>query len=180
MKTVYDIARDAGLSTSPSYYSGRGATTSDLNGMHLDKIYESIRFHIGQPAATQFAIMVAEIPVLSATDFLLTLFRLAGNDWVWSKDFLPQTNGISIDSQGSAFGTIMSVWSKDFLPQTNGISIDSQGSAFGTIMSVFGGNRHDQTSTIRSSFLYNHKKEIPKASMPQPKNDGWPDSYFGY
>ena len=153
MKTVYDIARDAGLSTSPSYYSGRGATTSDLNGMHLDKIYESIRFHIGQPAATQFAIMVAEIPVLSATDFLLTLFRLAGNDWVWSKDFLPQTNGISIDSQGSAFGTIMS---------------------------VFGGNRHDQTSTIRSSFLYNHKKEIPKASMPQPKNDGWPDSYFGY
>jgi len=153
MKTVYDFARDAGLSTSPSYYSGRGATTSDLNGMHLDRIYESIRFYIGQPAATQFAIMVAETPVLSATDFLLNLFTLARNEWVWDSRFISKADGINIDSEGSAFGTVMS---------------------------VFGGPRRDQTDSIRSSFLHQHSKEIPATSMPKPKNNGWPDSYFGY
>jgi hypothetical protein len=48
----------------------------DLSGQQLQKIYDSIKVHYGNEAAKNFVVMVADVPVMSATDFLLALYRL--------------------------------------------------------------------------------------------------------
>jgi len=75
------IVRDAGISTRPEFYSGRGATICDLGSYHLQKIYIGIEKNFGKQAGKEFVQMVADIPKLSATDFLLNLYNLEANGW---------------------------------------------------------------------------------------------------
>lgn len=131
------IVSRAGMSSRPEYYSGRGATASDLNGDKLEQIYSFIKNEYGKEAAQNYVQMVADIPVLSATDFLLSLYRLEGYDWKWDKKLLGNEQGVYAADEGSAFGTLIS-----------GLS---------------GMNRRDETEHIRGRFLEMHgiKAEKP-------------------
>jgi hypothetical protein len=97
----------AGLGVRPEFYSGRGAKRGDLPTESLERIYEAIQIHKGKHAAKQFAQMVADIPSLSATDFLINLERLHNADFVWRKEMLANTRGVYATSFGSALGTVM-------------------------------------------------------------------------
>ncbi len=130
------------MSTRPSFYSGRGATTSDLSSAKLERIYQAIENNVGQKAAKAFARMVRDIPVLSATDFLLSLERLVAAGWRWEKDMLGQENGL---------------YAEDF------------GTALCTVASVLGGSRdRDETVAIRYDFLLRHDLKEPR--MPKGTN----------
>ena len=125
------IVVKAGMSDRPGFYSGRGATTTDLNDMILEKIYQEIKKEHGEDSAKQFTQMVADIPKLSATDFLLSLYRLEMNDWNWSKELLGEEKGIYPEDEGSALGTIFSALS--------------------------GSGNVDETDYIRTAFLERHE-----------------------
>lgn len=104
-----EIVMQCGMISDPGFYSGRGATLSDLNGEILTKIYQSITSTYGTKAARNFVAMIDETPVLSATDFLLNLYKLEANEWKWDVKLLSEEKGIFPTSEGSAFGTICSV-----------------------------------------------------------------------
>lgn len=125
---AHEIVVKAGMSSRPEYYSGRGATIVDLNDRHLQKIAELIEEHHGKDAKKNFVRMVADIPKLTATDFLLNLYLLESVNWDWLKC-------------GSAYNT-------------NGIYATDEATGMGTIMSVLSGmGEVDQTNWIREDFL---------------------------
>lgn len=132
-----DLCRNAGMCPSPSYYSGRGATMSDLDSNILEKMYQLIETHVGKDNADQFVRMVASIKVLSATDFLITLEGFVAQDFTWTNE-----------SRTS---------------DKNGVYADNFGSALATVAEVFGnrGQRRDDTMTIRSVFLAQHRDAVP-------------------
>lgn len=101
-----------GMSTRPEFYSGRGAISSDLNGRSLEVIYAAIEKNVNKAAADEYAKMVRDIPVLSATDFLITLAHFEANNWVWDEK-LANKGGTAISDIGSLFGTMMSDSSRD-------------------------------------------------------------------
>jgi hypothetical protein len=80
--------------------------------------------------------MVADVPKLSATDFLLTLYRLDGQDWKWDKKMLGKEKGIYATDEATGFATIMGV--------------------------IFGDNSVDETSYIRREFLRRHEIKAPQ------------------
>jgi hypothetical protein len=124
------------MSSRPEFFSGRGATLSDLNDRILENLYRRIlgNHELGEKAAQAFVDMVADIPVLSATDFLITLSALEGNGWVWEKCLLGNQKGIYAGDVGSGLGTILS---------------------------VAGGSRErNETPAIRNEFLRRHGKKI--------------------
>ncbi|MDO8656829.1 MAG: hypothetical protein Q7K45_06330, partial [Nanoarchaeota archaeon] len=88
-----EIVESAGISAHPEFYSGRGATTTDLNDRKLEQVYQGIQREYGEKAAQSFAQMVAGIPKLSATDFLLTLYALEGRGWKWDRKILGNEKG---------------------------------------------------------------------------------------
>lgn len=127
------IVRKAGMRDSPGYYSGRGAILSDLNPNILGKVYEGVQREYGRDAAKQFVKMVEAIPNLSATDFLLSFYRLEGNGWKMDERVLGNEKGIFPEDECSALGTVLSVMS--------------------------GMSEKDETSSIREEFL---RKYSPK------------------
>jgi hypothetical protein len=131
---------NANMSDRPGYYSGRGANASDLNSKMLESIYKSIEDGVSKEAAEAFVQMVEDIPVLSATDFLITLSRFEGNKFVWDKSLLSQQKGVYISDASSSVGL---------------------GEAFGTVMSAMGGPQKDSTASIRRDFLWNHGRRTP-------------------
>ena len=141
MKTYKPNARTivqdiAGMSARPGFYSGRGAMVCDLSGQQLQKIYDAINTHYGVDAAKNFVMMVADIKVLSATDFLLALYRLESLDWKWPGPNTKDGNGIYYDNEAEAHGTVMSV--------------------------LYDLSDRDETASIRTNFLHNHKAELPE------------------
>ncbi len=112
------IVMKIGMSARPEFYSGRGAIIDDLTGPKLERIYGHIKHEHGGEAAQNFVQMVADIPVLSATDFLLSLYRLEENDWKYDQKLLSGQKGIDIGpdygdgNRGAiALGTVMTVLS---------------------------------------------------------------------
>jgi hypothetical protein len=137
------IVMEANMSARPEFYSGRGAISDDLNSKILEEVYQGVQREHGEKAAKQFAQMVADIPNLSATDFLLTLYRLESHNWKWNKKMLGIEKGIDV---GPDYG-------------------DGGREAIGmvTIGNVLGGMLdRDETSYIRGEFLRRHKIEDPK------------------
>ncbi len=125
------------MSARPQFYSGRGAITSDLNDQILEKVYQGIQQGYGNEAAQAFAQMVGDIPKLSATDFLLTLYTLERRGWKWDKKLSGNEKGIYVD--GANDGEKMAI-------------------GFATIGGVmFGDNSRDETDYIRREFLKRHK-----------------------
>ncbi len=130
-----------GMSARPEFYSGRGAINSDLNDKILEKIYQGIKGEYGDWAAGQFVQMVADIPKLSATDFLLNLYKLEGYGWKWSKRQSGGENGIYIDGP------------TDEAKRAVG---------FATILGALSGDSsRDETGVIRNEFLRRHGIQIP-------------------
>ncbi len=125
-----------GMSTRPDAFSGRGATTTDLNFRRLEVIYQSVLQNKGEKAAMAYAQMVADIPRLTATDFLITLAALESNNWVWDKRLLGSQNGLYAGDAESAFGTVACV--------------------------LGGMSEVDQTYWIRRDFLAEHKIKVAK------------------
>jgi len=138
------IVMQAGMSARPGFYSGRGAISSDLNDKILEKVHQGILHAHGEQAAAQFVGMVADIPKLSATDFLLTLYRLEGNGWQWDKRLVGGEKGIYPDGVGSAWGTIASI--------------------------LGGMDERDETNYIRGEFLRRHgvKQKTPERDNFNP------------
>jgi len=142
----------AGMSVRPEHYSGRGATTSDLTSERLENLHVRIVKHRGEAAGKAFIAMVQAIPVLSATDFLLALYRLenATPSWTWSPAIVGKENGLY--AGGASDG-------------------EAHLSALGTVASALGRNGRDETEQIRSAFLSQHG--IASAFY----RDGYPISY---
>ena len=100
------IVRNARMAGHPEHYSGRGATSEDLNGQRLEGIYWAVRHHYGEDAGKAFVQMVEDTPVLSATDFLLNLYRLEENDWKWDRRLVGKEKGVYVTDEGSCFATL--------------------------------------------------------------------------
>lgn len=136
--------QEAGMSTRPEFYSGRGAISCDLSPLHLQKIHAAIRKTVGPDAATQFVVMVDSLPKLSATDFLLACQQFQYNDWKWDESMTPKSNGIHATDYGSGMGTIFSV--------------------------MGGMSRRDETASIKASLIRENRPEL-EAIGYKPKRD---------
>ena len=132
------IVEELGMSDRPEFYSGRGAILGDINDRILEGVYQGILREHGEYAAQQYVQMVVEIPKLSATDYLLTLYRLEQNNWKWNKDLLGNENGVYIG------------------PDRRDGSRESI--AFASLIgTIFGDNSRDETKSIRRQFLERHQ-----------------------
>ena len=131
-----EIVVKAGMSRRPEYYSGRGAILADLNSDILEKIYQGIDKEYGNKASKSFVNMVKEIPVLSATAFLLNLYKLESNNWKWEKNLFGNENGVYVDG-----------------PTDNAKMI----SGLMTIIEVSCKRGRDDTLSIKYPFLTSHK-----------------------
>jgi len=70
----------------PGYYSGRGATKSDLNSDQLEKIHKVIEIDHGFEAGEAFVQMVSELEVASATRFVFALYQLFNDKFVYHRE----------------------------------------------------------------------------------------------
>jgi len=75
------------INPNPEYFSGRGANY-DLSGERLNRIREEIKKHIGSAAALNFDQLIDDIPLLSASNFLIMLYRLERSGWEWNANLL--------------------------------------------------------------------------------------------
>lgn len=137
------------MSTRPEYYSGRGATTTDLSSQSLEKIHTAIVKNVDEKAGKAFVKMVAAIPVLSATDFLITLHALEQNKWVWKESLLGNQKGIHYESHEGALFTVFAV-------------------------TAGRGYQRDDTRVIRGEFLSRHQKGFKYD--PYPSTGPWDET----
>ncbi|MDP3027250.1 MAG: hypothetical protein Q8N63_06075 [Nanoarchaeota archaeon] len=143
------IVMEAGMSACPEFYSGRGAIPCDLNDKILEKVYKGVKREHGEKAAKHFTQMVADIPKLSATDFLLTLYRLESRNWRWDKRMLGNEKGIDV---GPDYGD----------GRRTGIALVTIGDVLG------GMSERDETSYIRDNFLERHGIKVPQKNYNCP------------
>lgn len=130
VEKLKEIIRKNGMSARPEYYSGRGATTCDLNSDMLFCIHKDIIDTFGEKAGKGFVDMVNGIKVISATAFLNGLYELFHNAWEYN-DLQPQTISIQKDQDGNYDHNIGMV---------------------GIMETLFSSGR-DDTNTIKSIFL---------------------------
>ncbi len=100
MEKLKEIIRNNRMSTRPEYYSGRGATVSDLNEQILFDIHREIKKEFGVKAGIGFVKMVDGIKVMSATAFLNGLYELFENDWEYTNN-QPSSISIPKDADGN-------------------------------------------------------------------------------
>ncbi len=100
IEKLKDIIRQVkpGMSTSPEYTSGRGATLSDLNSNQLFQIQNGIKKNFGDDASKSFALMVKNIKVLSCTTFLQELYILCKNEWKLNTE-RKESSGVKIENE---------------------------------------------------------------------------------
>lgn len=113
------------------------------SGVHLEPFKYNqfeIVFNVNNEAGKNFIEMIADIPSLTATDFLLTLLRLENNNWIWDKEKL--------------LGNEKGIYATDAIV---GIS---------TIASRVGYN-YDETESIRRPFLLEYKPDYLKKNPYQ-------------
>lgn len=84
-KSVHNLI-PKGMSGRPEYYSGRGATITDLDSDKLFNSYQKIKENVGVEASKNFIEMVKNLKVASATSFLNAFYELASNDWKFNKN----------------------------------------------------------------------------------------------
>lgn len=88
------------MSARPEFFSGRGVTSSDMNSSILEMIYGGILKEIGADAARNFVNMVADVS-MAATTFLINLYNLEGNEWVWRGNKSDEDIAIEKDNDGN-------------------------------------------------------------------------------
>ena len=126
--TAREIVMQAGMSSRPEYYSGRGATLTDLNSEYLSRIHGIIKESHGTDAAKNFVDMVANIKVLSASDFLTCFYFLEIHSWKYRgfQSDLPQGVAVAKDKHGnydltSGMFSMMAVMSRGNIDDTEAI-----------------------------------------------------------
>ena len=139
-----EIIRKAGVCPRPEVYSGRGAVLSDLNSQHLEKIYDLILKNHGENAADNFIDMVEGIKVLSATDFLVTLYSLESCGWKYDSEKV----------KSDAVGGIL------VRKDSNGNYDEIHGEL--SMMTALTSGGRNETESIRRPFLRNHGKKSNK------------------
>lgn len=90
------VCREAGMSLTPEFYSGRGAQNGDVPPRKLAAIYHGIRMMgaLGKfppGAADAFARMVTAMPALTGTAFCIDLRTLDERGYAWDEGF-PHTD----------------------------------------------------------------------------------------
>lgn len=135
METLEEIIRNNRMSTRPEYYSGRGATMSDLNDEILEGIYKGIQKEFGKDAAFNYVKMIADIKVLSATTFLQELYDLFYNNWKYVKK-KKHADGIAVQKN-----------SDGNYDETHGML---------SIFSAMSSGNRDDTQSIKGYFLKRH------------------------
>lgn len=85
------ILDTSGVSSSPEYYSGRGAKLCDLNGKNLISIYNKLN-RLDTKKSLAMAKMTFEMPTLGATEFINSLYSLAYNNYDLEKYHLSSNN----------------------------------------------------------------------------------------
>jgi len=151
------------MSSRPEFYSGRGATTSDLNSPKLEDIYQSILRLYGAAAAAQYVYMVADLPKLSATEFLIALQELDQSGWKYKpRKRKSVVSGVEVVNNGNP-----------------GDEVTNMCSIFGVL---FGHNDRNETGYIRGEFLRQHAAEIPKKIQKRLDENHFASMYsdFGY
>jgi hypothetical protein len=93
-KQIHEILQNNGISPRPSYYSGRGATTSDVNSDQLEKIYQQIVKVHGKEAGEAFTNMVESMANMNASAFINNCFILESSQYKWEKAKKVEQNGI--------------------------------------------------------------------------------------
>lgn len=110
---ISDLVRNAGMSARPGYYSGRGATSSDLNSKILNDIASLIEKHYGKQAHDNYVKMVWGMSELSATAFLNNLYALERASWKLTEAKITN-DGQSFESEGEALGLLAEVFSQSY------------------------------------------------------------------
>ncbi len=152
MKTIEDLrdlVRECGMSSRPEYYSGRGATLSDLNSEILLKIQKRIKEVFGDKEAKAFVQMVKTLKTLSATTFLQELYILHSRDWQ------TKPNGVN-----DACGVV--------IPKDDDGNYNIAGGMFGMLAAMTHDGR-DDTRQIRAQFLRSNgirSEELDYDDMP--------------
>jgi hypothetical protein len=129
---IGSIISSAGLSARPSYYSGRGAISDDLDSFKLIKIQSLIKAHHGESAAIAFLKMVQSMSNMNATDFIQNCYTLEQNNFEWTIES-PQVSGV------------------DFVKDEN--CNHNQVQAVATLYSSIRRGNRDDTNEIKSGFL---------------------------
>lgn len=137
MERLENILRNNRMSTRPEYYSGRGATLSDLDSDILSGIHKEIKKVYGDDAADNFIKMVAGLKVASATTFLNELYRLFNNNWKFVENPRQDKNGIEV-------------------PKNKNGEYDSFMGQQGIMSHIHMGSQHNDTRHIVSQFLYSN------------------------
>lgn len=146
----YDIIRDhTNMSLRPECYSGRGATTGDLNSEILEKIHGRLKRGWGDKVAANFVQFIYDFDKLSATAFLNAFYQFCANGGEY--ETRPQTAADHID-----VGPDMEDGRREF------------GAAIGMFAHLGGGNERDDTEAIRDPFLWRHRDEY----TPDPEKEG--------
>lgn len=131
MEKLKEIIRNNNMSTRPEYYSGRGATISDLNEKILFGIHKDLKKEFGESAGNGFVKMVNGIKVLSATAFLNGLYELFYNKWEYN-EMQPDSISIPKDENGEYNGLIGML----------------------SVMGALSNGNRDDTIQIKSHFLH--------------------------
>jgi len=95
------------MSSRPGYTSGRGAIISDLDSEKLTHIHDNILKEIGEEASKNFVKMVKNLKVASCTSFLMNLYELESNSWVYIE---PKDIDTYVSNEGEALGVVMSIF----------------------------------------------------------------------
>lgn len=93
IKVIKQIVGASGMIENPEYYSGRNATFEDLNGEILFEIFRKLE-RLNKKKALAMVKMTFEMPNLSATTFLKTLYNLAVNGYNFTKDIIIENNNV--------------------------------------------------------------------------------------
>ena len=139
-----------GMSTRPSYYSGRGAITCDLDDSKLEKIHTAILQNKGEKAAKAFVSMVEAMKNLNATDFLTYLHLLDAKNYKWN----------SVDSRTMPHGGMVTL-----------ALIASRVPSLCLAISIMTQTK-DQTENIRHDFLVRHGRRKGKKWASSSVNVG--------
>jgi hypothetical protein len=150
------------MSTRPEFYSGRGATTSDLNSSLLELIYAGVKQEAGDEAAANFVQFVCDFDKLAATTFLNEFYAFCDCGCTYT----PRKHS-AID---------------ELDPGPDNDSRDVVG--LGMMMSAMSGMMdRDETESIRNAFLANHRSEFKPHHDHQNKcfaNQYGDVVYFGF
>lgn len=148
------------MSARPEFYSGRGATMTDLNSSILEMLYVGLVKEKGTEAAKRFVNLVNKIKMLSATGFLNVFYS-------WYADDCPEPCDESPSDMDMPIGVDYN-------------SNEAMAVGFGTIGAMMNRGDRDDTWSIKRDFLNCHSEELDdKGVLSQRRSFGYGCFYGG-